>query len=143
MTDDASAPLRLRAADEEDLAILSACLQDALVAVGDMAFRDEEREFVLVANRVRWEMKPDEKSKMPRILAGITVENVTGARRRGIDPRRADQLLALLAIRGVPEGIELTFAGGGAVQLQTSEIRIRLQDFGEEWPGLWCPRHKD
>ena len=47
--------LRLRAEDDEDLAVISACLQDALVSVRDLAYDRDARTFVLVANRFRWE----------------------------------------------------------------------------------------
>src|SRR5260370_17414403 len=49
------AELRLRAEDAEDLAVISACLQDALVSVRDLAYDRDARIFVLVANRFRWE----------------------------------------------------------------------------------------
>lgn len=51
--------LKLRAHDLADLAVLSAALQDALVAVGDMAWLPQEHRFVLVANRFRWEAEPE------------------------------------------------------------------------------------
>ena len=47
--------LRLRAEDAEDLAVISACLQDALVSVRDLAYDRAARNFMLVANRFRWE----------------------------------------------------------------------------------------
>src|SRR5207244_12488326 len=49
--DDMAGPLKLRAEDEEDLAVVSAILQDALVPIGEMAYLPEEQRFVLVANR--------------------------------------------------------------------------------------------
>jgi hypothetical protein len=54
----ADGALKLRAEDRDDLAVISACLQDALVAVGDIAYVPEERSFVFVANRFRWEGHP-------------------------------------------------------------------------------------
>ncbi|MEE8562657.1 MAG: DUF2948 family protein, partial [Alphaproteobacteria bacterium] len=50
-----STPLKLRAVDAEDFAVLGACLQDALVPVQDMRFLGEENRFVMVANRFCWE----------------------------------------------------------------------------------------
>ena len=40
MAPDDGAALKLRAEDAEDLAVISACLQDALVPVRDLAKRD-------------------------------------------------------------------------------------------------------
>ncbi|MGY9006559.1 MAG: DUF2948 family protein, partial [Alphaproteobacteria bacterium] len=48
-------PLKLRAIDSDDLDVLGAFLQDALVPVCDMQFIPDERRFVLVANRFCWE----------------------------------------------------------------------------------------
>ena len=53
----ADKPLKLRAYDREDFAVVSAVLQDALVPVIDMAWLAEERRFALVANRFRWERR--------------------------------------------------------------------------------------
>ena len=44
----AAKALRLRAEDHEDLAVISACLQDALVTVGDLAYDPEMQNFVLI-----------------------------------------------------------------------------------------------
>ena len=51
--------LKLRARDPEDLRVLSACLQDALVPLADIAFLKPEDRFVLVVNRFMWESTPD------------------------------------------------------------------------------------
>jgi hypothetical protein len=53
----ADRPLKLRAYDKEDFAVVSAVLQDALVPVIDMAWLVEEKRFALVANRFRWERR--------------------------------------------------------------------------------------
>ena len=53
----ADKPLKLRAYDREDFAVVSAVLQDALVPVIDMAWLAEEQRFACVANRFRWERR--------------------------------------------------------------------------------------
>ena len=60
--------LKLVALDPEDLAIVSAHLQDAIVRVGDLAYLPKERRFALVARRFDWEASPDEPPR--RRLAG-------------------------------------------------------------------------
>ena len=52
--------LKLRARDPEDLRVLSACLQDALVPLADIAYLKPEQRFVLVVNRFMWESAPEE-----------------------------------------------------------------------------------
>ena len=53
----ADKPLKLRAYDREDFAVVSAVLQDALVPTIDMAWLPGEQRFACVANRFRWERR--------------------------------------------------------------------------------------
>ena len=69
--------LKLRAEDGEDIAVLSAVLQDALVAVGEMAWLPDEHRFVLVANRFRWEPDDPAPRRFERTLAGLAAEGET------------------------------------------------------------------
>ncbi len=46
--------LKIAALDPEDLAILSAHLQDAEVKIGDMAYLPKAQRFALVASRFDW-----------------------------------------------------------------------------------------
>ncbi len=132
-----SPKLKLAARDAEDLTVLAACLQDALVYVGDMHFEPDERRFMLVANRFVWEQG----SQQSRILSALTFEGVGSVVRRRIDPRRSDIILSLLTIHSSRDGIELLFSGGPAVRLATGRIDVRLADLGDAWPTLWRPGH--
>ena len=51
----AAGGLKLRAVDAEDLRVLAAVLQDALVPLGDIAYQKRQKRVVLVANRFLWE----------------------------------------------------------------------------------------
>ena len=130
--------LKLRAEDEEDLAVVSAILQDALVVVGDMVYLPEERQFVLVANRFRGEV-PDQQRE--RRLCGLRIDGVTAVQRRGFHLREAERLLVLLAIQAKPGVLFFDFAGGSSVRLEVDRILCHLDDFGEPWPTKWRPRH--
>jgi hypothetical protein len=135
-------PLKLRAEDEEDLAVISAILQDALVAVGEMAWLPEEERFVLVANRFRWEPPlSGPRQNFERRWAGLRLDGVRAVRRRGFHPRDSERLLVLLAIRAEPGVIYLDFAGGSSIRLEVERILCHLDDFGEPWPTRWRPRH--
>ena len=50
-----TAPLKIIARDAEDLAVVSACLQDALIPLNEMRYLPQERRFIMVANRFPWE----------------------------------------------------------------------------------------
>jgi hypothetical protein len=144
MADDALAAqaLKLIARDEEDLAVLSAVLQDALIPISEMAYLPEERRFVLVANRFRWEAPHDRpRDNFERRLTGLSIDGVSVVRRRGFSLAEPDRILALLAIRQVEGALQLEFAGGAAIRLETAEILCHLDDLGEPWPTRWQPRH--
>jgi Protein of unknown function (DUF2948) len=128
--------LRLRAEDEEDLAVISAVLQDALVAVADMTYQPGEQRFVLVANRFRHECSTGE-----RVTTGLRIDHVSAVKRRGFTPAESDRILVLLAIRAEPGAILLDFAGGACIRLESGSVLCHLDDFGEPWPTRFRPRH--
>ncbi len=149
MPDQGGAALKLRAEDADDLAVLSACLQDALVPVRDLAFVRDEQIFVFIANRFRWESglgpMPGEAGH-ERVLCAVTFSAVTAVSYRGF--RRGDdgRILALLAIRPKADGaggeaIQLEFSGAAAIRLEVVRILCRAKDLGEPWPTPWHPRH--
>lgn len=69
-----SGPLRLLARGQEDLQIIAACLQDALVPLADVLYQKREKRFVMVANRFRWELlePEDEAAETPATEAPAT-----------------------------------------------------------------------
>src|ERR1700761_5125226 len=105
--------LKLRAEDDEDLAILSAVLQDALLPVADMAFLAEEQRFVIVANRFCWECAASDTVRggagtgFERILTGVTFDAVGAVKVRGFSPNDRDRILHVLAIAAEPGAIRI------------------------------------
>ena len=147
--------LKLRAVDEEDLRIMAAILQDALVPVAEMIYVPEEWRFLLVANRFRWEAEHDpalavaadgeEPAAGPvfeRVLTGLCFEGVTAVRLKNIDRRRGSRLLELLHLDWEPRCITLMFAGDSVIRLETATISCRLDDICEPWPTPFRPRHQ-
>ena len=140
--------LKLRAEDVDDLAVISACLQDALVAVRDLAFVPEDRTFVMVANRFRWERAlraARGEAGCQRTLCGITFGAVAGVSYLGFRRAEDDRILSLLAIRpgrdGEADTIQLEFSGGATIRLDVTRILCQATDLGEPWPTQWQPRH--
>ena len=137
--------LKLVALDADDLAILSAHLQDAVLKVGDLAFLPEEKRFALVARRFDWEA-PEHEPR--RRLAGLHFERVLACRTRGFDRARSEDVLNLLAITfasaEAPSGMaELVFAGGGAIQLDLECIEAQMKDLGPAWSASGVPLHAE
>jgi hypothetical protein len=136
--------LRLVALDQEDLAVVSAHLQDAILRVGDITFLPKEKRFALVARRFDWEGGNGEAPR--RRLTGLHFERVTGVRCRGIDRTKPDTVLNLLAITfedgDKPSGTAtLIFAEGGAIQVEVECIELQMKDLGPVWEAEGRPSH--
>jgi hypothetical protein len=136
-------PLRLLAQDDEDLQILSAHLQDAVLRVGDLAYLARQRRFVILMNRFCWECCDGLGS---RVRCGLHFDDVLSVKARGIDQSDADAVLQLLALRFTPAGdgggaVDLLLAGGGAVRLEVECISAGLTDLTGPWPATARPQH--
>jgi hypothetical protein len=145
MAPDNSGVFKLRAEDTEDLEVISACLQDALVAVRDFAYVPEDRAFLFVANRFRWEngLRPAPgEVGFERTLCGIAFSGVTGVSYSGFRRSEDGRILSLLAIRAENGDVKLEFSGGAAICLEVTRISCHARDIGEPWPTPWQPRHE-
>jgi hypothetical protein len=134
--------LKLKAQDHEDIQVVSAVLQDAIVPLCDMAYQPEQNTFVLVAQRLRREAEGGEGE---RICSALTIKGVTAAQVLGIDQADHKMMLDLLAIMLEPSRttLHLIFAGNGRVKLQVADWVAALEDFGEPWPAQCNPCHDE
>jgi hypothetical protein len=78
------APLKLSAADAEDLQVIAAICQDALVPVGEMAFLQDEKRFVLALNRFRWDQAPEGEAAQRRRRQDYARPSGPGRQRPGL-----------------------------------------------------------
>jgi len=142
-------PLRVRAEDAEDLAVISAYLQDAVLPVAEIAWQPAEQRFVLVAARFRWEKAVRDEvaaeggEPLERVHCGVRFEQVTAVRTRGVDPKaERDRMLNLLQIAPVDGGVELVCAGGVTIRLDARRLACHVEDLGEPWPTVFRPTHE-
>ena len=141
-------PLKLVAMDAEDLQVLSAHLQDAVLQVGEMAYVPTRSRFAMVVNRFDWDSANKSADKtIERRRAALRFERVLGAQLQNLKQRAESAVVELLAIQfeetKAPEGhITLVFAGGGAVRLHVECIEAELRDLGPAWRAKSRPRHK-
>jgi hypothetical protein len=63
-----AAQLRLLAQDPEDLAIISAAMQDAVAKVGEISYEAKARRLTEAYNRYRWEADESE-----RVRSGLQI----------------------------------------------------------------------
>ncbi len=146
-------PLKLLALDNEDLAVMSVHLQDAVVRVADMTYLKTERRFAAVANRFDWssvKTASAAKAEAIRCRSGLRFERVNSARVSNLDPKSKDAVLSLLAVSfdqsaaDGPEGIvTLHFSGGAAIRLTVDCIEAELKDLGAAWTTNKIPNHGD
>lgn len=138
--------LKLAALDEEDLAVLSAHVQDAVLKVADMTYLPRENRFVIAMNRFIWEKAEGKRRNYERRQAALTFDRVLSVRTNRIRRDLADAVLNLLAIDFDPSeppggAVNLIFAGGGAVRLEVECIEARLADLGAAWATTAKPSH--
>lgn len=138
--------LKLAALDIEDLAVISAHLQDAILRTEDLAWLPNEHRFVLAARRFDWSVPPGQPPR--RRLTGVHFERVLSVKTRGITPGAAsEEPLSLLAVTfdetEAPSGIAtLVFSGGAAIRLELECIEVRLKDLGPIWEAGGRPDHE-
>ena len=138
--------LKLKAEDLEDLKVISACLQDALTRVADMAYLKPAQRFAVVFSRYMWETKDLAPGAAGmRVRVGLHFNGVRQIDTQGIDQADRNGLLPLLALVGeaTDEGATITFsfAGGGNVRLTADRIDAHLTDMGTPWPTPSRPDH--
>ncbi|MCC6946131.1 MAG: DUF2948 family protein [Bradyrhizobiaceae bacterium] len=146
MAPDLKNPLKLLALDSDDLAVVSAHLQDAAVKVADMAYLPKEKRFAMLLDRFDWSAIAE--GKVLRRRAGVHFERVESAHTRGLDLKQGQAALTLLAVefaeRNAPSGvISLYFSSGAAIQLEVECLEAALSDLGPEWPAEERPAHAE
>jgi hypothetical protein len=136
--------LRLIALDDEDLAIISANLQDSVIRVADMAYLPRTKRFALVAARFDWVCAASGSNE--RCETGLHFERVLKVARSGFDQTAAETRLNLLSIgfrAGDPPAgqVILTFSGDAAVRLDVECLEAQLRDLGPRWKAKGQPGH--
>lgn len=141
--EDTFKPQRLLARDTEDLDVISALLQDAILLVKESAWLPAENRFAFVANRFRWE----EKSMRERVRTGVHFDTVAAVRARGVNLEAVDTPITILAVSfeqgPVPPSGDLVIAcaGGGDIRLSVEAIEIGMADISKPWKAQRIPRH--
>lgn len=139
--------LKLLALDHDDLAIVSAHVQDGVFKVGDIDYSPKAHQLSIALNRFVWEKAGGKRKNYERRRSALSFKRVNGVRSLGFDLSKKDEVLSLLATRFVvdgegPEGrIELVLAGGGMIALDVECIEVQLADTGGAWETSLKPKH--
>lgn len=146
--DASEGPVALRALDVEDLRVISALVQDAILPVAEMTWDRRRRRFALLLNRFRWE---DKGARPPeRVQAVLAIEDVQAVATQGIDRADRELVLSILALDWTPgeDGtgrITLVLAGDGAIAIDVETIEVTLKDVTRPYvaPSGQTPRHPE
>jgi hypothetical protein len=138
--------LKLVALDREDIEIMSAHLQDAVVKSADIRWRPSEKRLVIALNRFDWEAAHQVAPEFRRRRAALRFERVSACKCRNCTAAQKDQVLNLLAVSfeetDQPAGvITLMFSGGAALRLEVECLEAELADLGPVWVTECCPAH--
>ncbi len=138
-------PLKLIAKDLEDLQILAAHLQDALLPLISINYDSKAKEFTTLTNRFCWEHEPIEHEGSPlyhRVHSGLTIHNVKRVLYKGFDQHGKHQTLNLLTIHGEkPGALHMVFSEGHEIRLEIDELHCHLGDVQQPWPTRHKPKH--
>ncbi|MEY4240931.1 MAG: DUF2948 family protein [Brevundimonas sp.] len=132
-------PLRLLAEDAEDLHIISAALQDAILRPVDIVWEPGSRRVTLKLSRFCWECGGT------RVMAAMQFGDVIAVKSRRL-PRLPESALELLAMEFAPDEapggrVILMFAGGGDLRIDVECLDAVLTDLSERWPARLAPSH--
>jgi hypothetical protein len=157
--------LKLVALDKDDIEVVSAHVQDAVVAVGEIYWRPRDHRFVMAVNRFDWmtavdaipdvaqpdakkpdAQKPCAKADYRRCRTALRFERVLACQCRNLDQTDKSARLNLLAVefaeRDAPAGVvTLIFSGGGVIRLDVECLEAELADLGEVTTAALCPDH--
>lgn len=141
--------LKLIALDKDDIEVVSAHVQDALVKVGDVLWQPHNHRFVMALNRFDWMSVADGKGQNAnyrRCRTALRFERVNACKCRNVDQTDKNAFLNLLAVEfsesDAPAGIvSLIFSGGGVIRLDVECLEAELADLGEAATVALCPDH--
>ncbi|MEX0591285.1 MAG: DUF2948 family protein [Xanthobacteraceae bacterium] len=146
MAPDVKDPLKLIALDAEDLAVVSAHLQDSNAKVADMAYLPQEKRFAMLVDRFDWTSAGE--GTAVRRRTGVHFDRVLKAQVRGFDLKDKEATLNLLAVEFAesdpPSGeVILLFSEDAAILLEIECLEAAMSDLGPSWPARERPRRDE
>ena len=148
MTETNSELLKLIALDANDLIVLSAYLQDAVMRVDDLNYLPKENRFAFAANRFAWTKGQPGKGRVinERRRTAVHFDRVNKVQTYNIVRDQPDAVLSLLAIQFLPSEeptgtVDLIFSGDGVIRLHVECLEAQLADLGGAWETPSRPEH--
>ena len=139
--------LKLIARTVEDLRVVSAYLQDAIVNLNEIANLKKNKILLLQLNRFMWEdVEKGLFRKNKRIRTILKFENVIKVKSRNINLAGKDKFLDFLTIETNQMTdnnyeMKILFAGDSILKVTAEVIEVTLDDQGEAWDTKNKPKH--
>jgi hypothetical protein len=134
-----SPQLKLIALDADDLAVISAHVQDARVKACDIIWRARQKRLVIGMSRLDWEQAILGEPGPRRLVAVLRFDRVLACKARkigGAQPAALDLVGIEFSPGEAPGGCALLlFADGGALRLELECLECELTDLGEDDAG--------
>ena len=140
--------LKLIAHSEEDLRVISAHLQDAIVSTKDIAHLKSNRIFLMQLNRFMWEdIEKGVFRKNKRIRTFLKFDNVLKVSSKNVKQKNTSRFLDFLTIESNLLNdksceINLIFSGDSIIKVNSEVIDVTLDDQGLPWESKTTPKHK-
>jgi len=151
--DGAETALSLLAQSPEDLPVISALLQDAVLPASEIRWDRTARKLALLVNRFRWEdREAAEREGRPyeRVRSLLVIGDVLRVASQGVPRGDADTVLSVLSLDWQPaeDGtgrLVLVLAGDGAIAADVECLDLTLRDVTRPYlaPSRKAPGHPD
>ena len=139
--------LKLLATSEEDLRVIAAHLQDAIVSIKDIASLKKNRIFLIQLNRFMWEdVEKGVFRRNKRVRTVLKFDNVISVSSKNINRKDNENFLDFLTIESnlLPDKnyeINLIFSGDSVIKIKVEVIDVTLDDQGSPWETKTEPKH--
>lgn len=135
-SDGAENPIRLRAENADDLAVISALIQDAVGQNSETRWQPKKHRFALLLNRFRWEDEEAAKvqgRRFERVQSTLVIDGALKVGGEGVDPSDKEQIFNLLSIVFAPSEdgagtLSLVLSGDGAIHIEVECVDVTLTD---------------
>ena len=140
--------LNLAGNNNKDLKVISAYLQDSVVAIRDIVFLKQNKSFVMIVNRFMWEDAEKEVFKdSKRIRSAVKFEGVIKVKSKNINQKNKNKPLEYLAMECDSDNvgnkkISIFFSGNSAITIISEVVEVVMNDLGDSWHVKHIPKHK-
>ena len=139
--------LKLLATSDEDLKVISAHLQDAIVLPNEIANLKKNRIFLIQLNRFMWEdVEKGVFRKNKRTRTVLKFDNVVSVSSKNVNTLNKKKFLDFLTIESnllldKSYEIKLIFSGDSVIKIKVEVIDSTLDDQGSPWESKTQPKH--